>query len=79
MDGSYALEELRQSEWLALKLAVLVVSSYTKVCSVMYDSGSVPGHSIFSPRGNSPESIMVQIHHFLSGNAPRLAQIIETK
>ena len=37
-------------------LLLLVLSSHTKVYSVMYDSGSVPEHSIFSPRGTSPEA-----------------------
>jgi hypothetical protein len=32
------------------------LSSYTKVYSVIYDSGLVPEKSIFSPRGSSPEA-----------------------
>ena len=32
----------------------LVLSSYIEVYSVIYDSGSVPGASIFSPRETSP-------------------------
>ena len=31
-------------------------TSYTKVCSVSYDSGSIPEQSIFSLRGTSPLS-----------------------
>ena len=34
----------------------IVSSSYTKVYSVKYDSGSVPEESILSPRGTSPEN-----------------------
>jgi len=32
-------------------------SSYTKVYSVIYDSGPVPDQSIFSPRGTSPKTL----------------------
>ena len=32
----------------------IICSSYTKVYSVIYDSGSVPDSSIFSPRETSP-------------------------
>ena len=34
------------------------LSSYTEVYSVVYDSGSVPRRTIFSPGENNPESIM---------------------
>ena len=33
------------------------ISSYTKVNSVIYDSGSVPDYSIFSLRETSPEVV----------------------
>ena len=35
---------------------MLVESSNTEVCSVLYDSGSVPDYSSLSPRGTSPEA-----------------------
>jgi len=35
----------------------LLLSSYTKVYSVIYDSGSVPNKSIFSPRETSPSCL----------------------
>jgi len=38
-----------------------VLSSYTKVYSVIYDSGSVPRRAIFSPRETSPEVYTPQI------------------
>jgi len=37
-------------------------SSYTKVYSVIYDSGSIPEYSIFSPRGTSPEPTSLHPH-----------------
>jgi len=38
-------------------IRAIKLSSYTKVYSVIYDSGSDPEQSIFSPRETSPESI----------------------
>ena len=35
-------------------ILVQILSPYTKVYSVIYDSGSVPDSSIFSPRESSP-------------------------
>ena len=39
-------------------------SSYTTSYSVIYDSGSIPEKSIFSPRETSPEAATKGSYHF---------------
>ena len=49
-------------------------SSYTKLYSVIYDSGSVPDQSMFSPRETSPSTLSLP-----AGTTPKHEQVVNPR